>query len=189
MLLLIVGNSIVGGLTSELPTSDRERLIQCGEMTPFGTALSSVVSQFSTSKNSTVEEISVKSKPGQSDGVAASARIKKHSSEKVANQIQQDDGDGDYIPSTSECSQSFYSSGSEGDKSDYEPHAKRRCLFLERARERERDRYQPRELSDNDDDEEDKKPRRRLRRTTVGASCQDDGDEELYKKRLVYVLY
>jgi hypothetical protein len=170
-------------LTSGLPISDHERLIQCGEMTPFGTTLSSVVSQFTTPKNSAVEEITVRNEYGQSDDVASQAKRLKDSSEEVASHIQQNDGDGDgdYIPSNSEYS---HSGGGESDQSDYEPCAKRRHSSLERGKKRKRDRYQPRELSD-DDLVDDGTPKRRLRRSTVGARCQDDGDEELYKQRLI----
>lgn len=186
------GASADGALTSGLPASERERLIQCGEMTPFGTALSSVVSQpvhpsRSSESGATMREereagsaeVRVESHPD----ILSKRKVPKRTSEKLFHRIQhvEEDGDGDYVPNTTEYHESFCSSTSEGNESDYEPDAKRRRTLAEKGSTR--NKYEPRELSD---DEDDNTPRRRLRRSTVGASCQDDGDEKLYRERMRY---
>ncbi|XP_062507872.1 DNA excision repair protein ERCC-6-like isoform X2 [Corticium candelabrum] len=185
------------GVNGESLTLEQEQMIQCGEMTPFGTVLSSFTSE--TVQSNRQLEIPVaatteKTVPGEeivqekSNISMFTSKTKKrnrtvdkgfHHVQHVQDVGKDGDGDGDYVPNMSEYCESFYSSASDDSESTCEPDAKRRHQF--EGQSRLKDRYQPRDFSDDEDKYSSK---RKLRRQTIRLSCQDDGNEELYKKRL-----
>lgn len=187
-----------GGAPSEEGTL---RLIQTGELTPFGTSVDTLpTSSHSQSTKSTgfmSAESALKAEPANADcklgistrrkcAVASDVALtESHSHSSEPNMDDALDAAEDWMPSLADFLESNSSSGSEGEGEEY-------FTDEDLGHIGKKKKKKLRDLSSDDlsgIDEPKRKGKWRRRRKGRGTSrkktaCHDDGDEDLYRQRL-----